>query len=73
MTFLRKAWIGPRQASRIGGELSSAAFQLVEEAAGRNAEPEEIQEAFFAGNTQEMDMDGLWAWDDFVGENKEWT
>ena len=50
--------------------MSSAAFQLVEEAAGRNAEPEEIQEAFFAGNTQ-MAMDGLWAWDDFVGENGE--
>ena len=41
------------EASRIGGELSSAAFQLVEEAAGRNqpAEPlEEIPEAFFARN-----------------------
>eukprot|EP00435_Cladocopium_sp_Y103_P065945 s1179_g28.t1 len=39
------------QASRIGGELSSAAFQLVEEAAGRNHQPEpyleEIPEAFF--------------------------
>lgn len=47
------------QASRIGGELSSAAFQLVEEAAGRNQplEPlEEIPEAFFCAEPRPVEQ-----------------